>query len=84
MNTRSILVGTFAFASVLGALVLPVQSQTPPDADAAKVAAVIQELQTQQKLLTENQTKIETQVAAVAEEVRLARIFVSRGGSVKK
>lgn len=38
------------------------------------------DLAAQQKELTDNQTEIETRIAAVQEEVRMARIFARRGG----
>ncbi len=38
------------------------------------------ELTAQQVVATENQTKIDEKLAAIAEAVRLARIFVARGG----
>jgi len=55
------------------------QSQGAADAD-AKTGALIREVQAQQKTLVENHARIDEKLAAVAEELRLARIFVSRGG----
>ena len=45
-----------------------------------QLLAMIKEVQTQQLTIAENQTKIETKLAAVGEAVRLARIYSSRGG----
>ncbi len=49
----------------------------PPD---PAVAALIQQLLQQQAQMAENQTQIETKMAALAEEIRQARIFARRGG----
>ena len=46
--------------------------------------ALIKELQMQQAAIAENQTKIEAKLATVAEALRLARIYSSRGGSNEK
>ena len=45
-----------------------------------QLLAMIKEVQTQQLTIAENQTKIETKLAAIGEAVRLARIYSSRGG----
>lgn len=57
----------------------PLFAQTPPS-DQEQMAVLIKELQTQQAAMTANQAKIEEKLAAVAEELRVARIYASRGG----
>ena len=47
-------------------------------------AALLTELAAQQVVIDENQTKIEEKIAKIAEDIRQARIFVSRGGGTKK
>jgi hypothetical protein len=49
-----------------------------------ELAALADQIQAQQKILAENQTKIEEQTEKVAEEVRVARIFASRVGKKTK
>ena len=53
------------------------------EADARAIAALVPELLAQQKAITDNQGKIDLRLAEVAEELRTARIFVSRGGGKK-
>ena len=38
----------------------------------------------QQALIVESQTKIDEKIAVIAEDVRVARIFVARGGGKAK
>ncbi len=45
-----------------------------------QVLAVIREIQTQQAAIADNQSKIEAKIAALAEAVRVARIYSSRSG----
>jgi hypothetical protein len=40
----------------------------------------LKELRLQQTALQENEKKIDEKIAAIAEEIRQARIYVSRGG----
>ena len=44
------------------------------------LAALVEDLQAQQKTLADNQAKIDAKLAAITETLRQARIFVSRGG----
>jgi hypothetical protein len=61
---------------------------TAPAADDAKekqqqtqkVLALVKEVQGQQKTIAENQGKIDEKLVTIAEAVRLARIYASRGG----
>ena len=45
-----------------------------------KVLALVKEVQGQQKTIAENQTKMDAKLATIAEAVRVARIYSSRGG----
>ena len=45
-----------------------------------QVLAVAKEVQTQQIAIAENQAKIEAKLATIAEYVRVARIYSTRGG----
>ena len=60
---------------------------TAPAADDAKekqqtqqVLALVKEVQGQQKTIAENQGKIDEKLVTIAEALRLARIYSSRGG----
>jgi len=72
-------------AALAAAAFFPARSTgQAPGADDAQVQQLILDVAAQQKILGENQTKLEEKAAAIAEEVRLARIFAGRaGGKVK-
>lgn len=44
------------------------------------LSTLVDDLQTQQKTLADNQAKIDAKLATITESLRQARIFVSRGG----
>ena len=44
-----------------------------------QVLAVVKEVQIQQASIAENQTKIDEKLAAIAENMRVARIYSTRG-----
>jgi hypothetical protein len=48
-----------------------------------QVLAVAKEVQAQQVAIAENQAKIEAKLATIAEYVRVARIYATRGGGNK-
>jgi uncharacterized protein (DUF2147 family) len=50
------------------------------DRDAQQVVALTKEVQGQQVAIAENQTKINEKMAAIAEALRLAKIYASRSG----
>lgn len=52
----------------------------PPSAQEQQMLALVKEIQTQQAKIAENQAAIDAKLATVAEAVRLARIYASRGG----
>lgn len=45
-----------------------------------QILAAVREVQNQQVTIAENQAKIEAKVAAIAETLRVARIYSSRAG----
>lgn len=52
----------------------------PPAVPIAGSSALIAEITAQQELVVANQTKIDTTLAEVKEEMRLARLFSARSG----
>jgi hypothetical protein len=61
-----------------------VQANPAGNANANPEQALLQavkEVQAQQALIAENQTKIDQQIAALTETLRLARIYSSRSGN---
>jgi hypothetical protein len=55
-------------------------AQTPDSNDEQQLLALIKEVQAQQGQIADNQDKIDTKLADVAEAVRVARIFAGRSG----
>lgn len=76
---RLILFSTICSA-VLASTALP---QSAPTTSNQQIARAVKELQEQQAAIAQNQAKIEEKLAVVAEAVRQARIFASRGGAAK-
>jgi hypothetical protein len=67
-----------ASVALWGATLTPSRAQTDTASEAA--APELKELRLQQIALQENEKKIDEKLAGIAEEIRQARIFVSRGG----
>ncbi len=70
-----------ALAFLLPALVPAGLSQV---SGAQGEAALVQEIVAQQAVVVSNQEKIDQAIVALAEEIRLARIYARRGGNVPK
>ena|ERR1700719_2114399 len=70
------------FSAVVVLLLLGVSgpAQTTAGSNEQQLLALVKEVQVQQAQIASNQTKIEAKVAEVAEAVRVARVFASRGG----
>ena len=69
--------------TLLGALALfatSIGAQSPVTDDPKMVEALLKEVQAQQIVIADNQAKIDAKLAAVAEAIRIARIYGSRGG----
>lgn len=71
-------------AALLGWLAAPDRSRGQADADATATAALLAEVSAQQAVIADHHTKIDDKLAAISEEVRLARIYASRGGGKAK
>lgn len=78
MKPKSTILTLAGCAVLAAAVLLPVESAGQAETDDAKIQQLLGEIATQQKTLAENQAKAEEKVAAIAEEVRLARIFAGR------
>jgi outer membrane lipoprotein-sorting protein len=68
---------------LLGALALLVTSsdaQSPAPDKSQQLQALLKEVQAQQIQLAENQAKIEAKLVTLAEAIRIAKIYASRGG----
>ena len=70
----------FAFCALI-TLVSSAPAQAPQQNPAqAEVAALITEVRAQQAAIAANQVKINEKLATLAESIRVARIYSSRGG----
>ena len=65
--------------TLLGAGVRASAADSPADRDQQQMAALTKEIQTQQAAIADNQKKIDEKTAAIAEALRLARIYAGRG-----
>jgi hypothetical protein len=76
---------TLAGCAVLAAAVLlPRESAGQAGPEDAQVQQLLADLLAQQTIITENQTKLDEKADAVAEEIRLARIYAGRAGGKTK
>jgi hypothetical protein len=73
------MIRTLLFACLATAFVTSLRAQAPAPPD-QQLLAMIKEIQAQQAQITDNQAKIEQKLTIVAEAVRVARIYSSRGG----
>jgi hypothetical protein len=73
---RTVIVGM----GLLTVPLLPAVEPVPTEAEQQQILALIKEIQTQQAAIAENRAKIDEKLAAVAEAIRVARIYSSRGG----
>jgi len=61
------------FAGVTGA-------QSPSADEQRQLETILRQVQAQQLQIADNQVKIEAKLATLAESIRLARLYSSRGG----
>jgi uncharacterized ion transporter superfamily protein YfcC len=78
MKLKSIL--GFAFVAIAFALGLVPSSSGQAGGEDPLLNPLIDELAKQQAAIVENQNAIDTKLAIIAEDLRVARIFVGRGG----
>ena len=71
---KFILLGAFALVAASMAGQSPVPDENP------QVQVLMKQVQAQQIQLAYNQAKIDEKLATLAETIRLARIYASRGG----
>ena len=77
-----VLLGAAAVAAI-GALCFPPPSSGQAAGDEQAIAQLVTEIAGQQTKILTNQQAIDQKVAVITENIRLARIFVSRGGGKK-
>ncbi len=79
----SILVLGIAAALLVGTLGIPTKSSGQAAGDEQALAQLVAEIAAQQAKIVANQQAIDQKIAAIEENMRVARIFVSRGGGKK-
>ena len=79
MNAKSFFVPALGVSALLSVLLAPLPSKGEAAAEDPVLTALLGEVAVQQAAIVENQAKIDAKLATVAENVRVARIFVSRG-----
>ena len=84
MNAKSFFVPALGISALAAILLAPMPSKGEPAANDLAVAALVNEVAAQQAAIFENQAKIDAKLESIAESVRVARIFVSRGGGKAK
>lgn len=78
MNPKSFLIPAVAVAVLAAVLAVPSSSSGQASGDEAALTALINEVAAQQAILADNQAQIDTKLAAVSENIRLARIYAGR------
>ena len=71
-------------AAVFGAICFPVKSSGQAPSDEQAIAQLVAEIAGQQAKIAANQQAMDQKIASIEENMRLARIFVSRAGGAKK
>ena len=79
MNFKSLLVPALGAAGLVAAILMPTRSQGEVGPDDPAFINLLREVATQQTTINDNQKNIDDKIAAVAEDVRLARSFSARG-----
>ena len=70
-------------AAVIGAVSFPSSSSGQAPGDEQAIAQLVTEIAGQHAKIAANQQAIDLKVAAIAENLRVAHIYVSRGGGKK-
>ncbi|MEY2559322.1 MAG: hypothetical protein QOE34_2747 [Verrucomicrobiota bacterium] len=69
-----------AFLSLALLTTLPAETPDARQLSDQQMLALVKEVQAQQAMIADNQAKIDAKLVTVAEAVRVARIYSSRGG----
>lgn len=78
MNPKTLSAMALAVAAIAAAICFPNQSIGQAGGDDPAITAAVAEVAAQQVVIADNHAKIDTKIAAVAENIRLARIYAGR------
>jgi len=85
MKSKSAICTALAAVALFAVLAFPRSSSGQAGAnDSVLINAILIEITAQQTVLAENQVKIDEKVAAIADDVRVGRIFAGRAGGKTK
>ncbi len=79
-RAKVILMKTVTLLGAIALLATALGAESLAPSDQQQVETALKEVQDQQLQIAENQVKIDAKLATVAEAVRVARIYSSRGG----
>jgi hypothetical protein len=78
MNFKSFLVPALGAAGLAAAILMPIHSQGEVGPDDPAFVNLLRDVAAQQTTITDNQKNIDDKLAAIADDVRLARSFSAR------
>jgi hypothetical protein len=70
----------FMFLGAFALVAASIAGQSPVPDEPPQTHALMKEVQAQQIQLADNQAKIDAKLATLAEAIRVAKIYASRGG----
>ena len=80
LGTTLLLMKKLMLLSALALFATSIGAQSIAPDDPKRVEALLKEVQAQQIVIAENQAKIDAKLITLAEAIRVARIYSSRGG----
>jgi hypothetical protein len=78
MNFKSLLVPALGAVGLTAAVLMPTHSKAEVGPDDPAFINLLRDVSAQQTTITDNQKSIDDKIAAIAEDVRLARNFSAR------
>ena len=79
MNFKPLLVPALGAVGLAAAIFMPIHSQGEVGPDDPAFANLLKDVAAQQTTVADNQKSIDEKLAAITEDVRLARSFAARG-----
>ena len=80
MRKKTLPMKKFILLATLALVAGSIGAQSPAAHDDQQIEALLKEVQAQQIQIADNQAKIDEKLATLAEAIRLAKIYASRGG----
>lgn len=80
MKRNQLLTALLTGGAAILLLASPMRTHGQSEVESAQLDLLIKEVSEQQALIAKNQAAIDEKLAVIGEELRVARIYVSRGG----